>query len=142
MRKMQSWVWASKVAGKVIGSVAMSLTGAGELTITRLSIDPDYYHTRIVAVLLAQVRDVCALHHCNRIFAAADAMPGWLLKKLGKRVANEGIALWPNHRRMSWLGRFNAFDAAATIGGGTEFENRYGRDRWRSRSIISFFPLV
>ena len=31
---------------------------------------------------------------------------------------------------------------AATIGGATELEKRYGRDRWRSKSMISFRPLV
>ena len=31
---------------------------------------------------------------------------------------------------------------APTIAGAIEFENRYGRERWRRRSTISFFPVV
>jgi hypothetical protein len=34
------------------------------------------------------------------------------------------------------------FIEAATIGGANELENKYGRLRWRSMSIISFRPLV
>ena len=32
--------------------------------------------------------------------------------------------------------------AAVTIGGATGFENKYGRESWRGRSMISFLPLV
>ena len=34
-----------------------------------------------------------------------------------------------------------AHPAAATIGG-IEFENKYGRERWRNIAMISFLPVV
>ena len=79
-KDVQSWVWVSKVAGRVVGSVALTLTGADELTITRLSVAPDYYHTRIVAGLMAQVNQASVLYHRSRILASPGAMPGWLRK--------------------------------------------------------------
>ena len=37
---------------------------------------------------------------------------------------------------------YGSLGTPSTIIGATEFENRYGRERWRSSSIISFLPDV
>ena len=75
-------VCLTKVAGRVVGWAALSLTDPDELTINRLSICPDFYHTHVVDELLGQIRTVCAVHRRTKILAAPGSMPGWLLRSL------------------------------------------------------------
>ena len=43
---------------------------------------------------------------------------------------------------VSFSNNSKTFNEAPTIEGAKEFENKYGRERWRNISIISFFAVV
>ena len=76
----------------------------------------------------------------------ADGMRARHDVEAGRRHAGRGnSACWlPAGRAARWLlsSRPSTAIDAATIGGASELENRYGRERWRSISTISLRPVV
>ncbi len=78
----QRSVWATKVAGRIVGWVALTRTGPDELTIMRLSVSPEFQHTHVVSDLLCHIQGACAMHPGSTVIASPGAMPGWLHRSL------------------------------------------------------------
>ena len=70
--------------------------------------------------------------------------PGMMLNFRSVIAARKNFVFASSRSRSSVERRqiSSALSEAPTIGGATEFENRYGRDRWRSIATISDRPLV
>ena len=71
-------------------------------------------------------------------------VPGRMVKPLAAICSRKKRVFCSRRSRRSVDEPINssALSDAATIGGGRELENRYGRERWRSRSMISRRPEV
>ena len=108
----------------------------------------------IVAMLRQRSRPYLFSNIASATFVASAAspsmmgtmgcIPGRMLKPSLVKPSRKNFVLASSlsRRAVDSDSSSSTLSDAATIGGATELEKRYGRDRWRSRSMISFRPLV
>jgi hypothetical protein len=93
-RAQAKCLWISQIGDSVVGLVRLVEAGPGTARIVMFRIDPDWYHTPVVANLVKAVADYCRRQGRFKVLVDFGVAPPWMpsiLRRHGFQV------LWRSH---------------------------------------------
>ncbi len=88
-RKPPQCLWVSQIGDSIVGIVRLIEERPGVARIVTFRIDPDWYHTPVVANLVRTVEEYCRQHGCCKVLVGFGVAPPWMpsvLRRHGFRV--------------------------------------------------------